>query len=88
MRVAYLTDYVLAHVPLLQVMPYPETGRMLAASVNHALWFYGHVKADDWFLVEVSCPVAASGRGLATAKIYDGQGRVVAVTSQECVYRP
>lgn len=86
--VAYLTDYVLAHVPQLQVMSYPETGRMLAASVNHSLWFYGPIKADDWLLVEVSCPVAASGRGLATAKVYDDHGRVVAVTSQECVYRP
>lgn len=86
--VAYLTDYVLANVPPLQVMSYPETARMLAASVNHALWFYRPIKADDWLLVEVYCPVAASGRGLATAKVYDGKGRVVAVTTQECVYRP
>lgn len=85
--VAYLTDYVLAHVPPLQVMPYPTTKRMLAASVNHALWFYRPLRADQWLLLEISCPVAAAGRGLSTAKVYDGERHVVAVTTQECVYR-
>jgi len=85
--VAYLTDYVLAHVPPLQRMPYVDTKRIAAASVNHALWFYRPFKADEWLLVEIACPVAAAGRGLATAKVYDVQRRVVAVTTQECVYR-
>ncbi len=84
---AYLTDYILAHVPPLQIMPYAATKRVGAASVNHALWFYRPLRADEWFLVEVSSPVAAAGRGLATAKVYDSQRRVAAVTTQECVYR-
>jgi acyl-CoA thioesterase II len=85
--VAYLTDYVLAHAPPLQLMSYHATKRMATASVNHALWFYRPFKADQWLLVEIACPVAGSGRGLATAKVYDTQRRVVAVTTQECSYR-
>lgn len=85
--VAYLTDYVLAHVPPLQVWPYTQTMRAPAASVNHALWFYRPMRADEWMLLEVSCPVAAAGRALATAKVYDTQEHIVAITTQECVYR-
>ena len=85
--VAYLTDYILAHVPPLQIMPYAATKSVAAASVNHALWFYRPLRADAWLLVEVSSAVAAAGRGLATAKVYDSQRRVAAVTTQECVYR-
>jgi acyl-CoA thioesterase-2 len=85
--VAYLTDYILAHVPPLQIMPYAATKSVGAASVNHALWFYRPLRADAWLLVEVSSAVAAAGRGLATAKVYDSQRRVAAVTTQECVYR-
>jgi len=84
--VAYLTDYILAHVPPRQVMSYPATKGLAAASVNHALWFYRPLRADEWLLVEVCSPVATAGRGLATAKVYDGQHRVAAVTTQEFVY--
>ena len=85
--VAYLTDYVLAHTPALQVMSVLEAGRLQVASVNHTLWFYRPCRADEWLLLEASCPVAGSGRGLAIGKVYDGQRQVVAVTTQECVYR-
>lgn len=85
--VAYLTDYVLAHVPPLQVMSAVEAGRLQVASVNHTIWFYRPCKADEWLLLEVTCPVAATGRALAIAKVYDAQRQVVAIATQECVYR-
>lgn len=84
--VAYLTDYLLAHAPPLRVGPYSDVGRMRIASINHAFWFHRPID-DDWLLVDATCPMAASGRGLVTAKVYDRARHVVAVTAQECIYR-
>lgn len=84
---AYLTDYMLALVPVLQLMPLPEMRDVHMASVNHALWFYRPVRADEWLLVEVDCAAAAGGRGLPFAKVYNQERKVAAVVTQECLYQ-
>ncbi|WP_300765678.1 acyl-CoA thioesterase II [uncultured Bifidobacterium sp.] len=57
------------------------------ASLDHSMWWYRDVDINDWLLYVQDTPTAAHGRGLGTAKVYDGSGALVAVMSQEAMIR-
>jgi acyl-CoA thioesterase-2 len=38
---------------------------VIAASLDHAMWFHRPFRADDWVLCDYTSPSAAGGRGLA-----------------------
>ena len=61
----------------------PITG----ASLDHAMWFHGPFRADDWFLYESESPAASGSRGLAAGKIFTQDGRYVATVMQEGLLR-
>ncbi len=48
---------------------------MMAASLDHALWFHRPFKADDWMLYSQDSPSAKAGRGLARGLIFTRDGR-------------
>jgi acyl-CoA thioesterase-2 len=57
------------------------------ASLDHSMWFHRPFRADDWLLVSQE-PVATSGaRGLATGRVWDRSGRLVATMAQEALVR-
>ncbi|MFC4373103.1 acyl-CoA thioesterase [Nocardia halotolerans] len=61
--------------------------RILAATVNHSIWFHRPFRFDDWVLYATESPVAAGSRGLATGRFYSRSGELLATTVQEGVIR-
>ncbi|TDP30615.1 acyl-CoA thioesterase-2 [Nocardia ignorata] len=61
--------------------------RILAATVNHSIWFHRPFRFDDWSLYATESPVAAGSRGLATGRFYSRSGELLATTVQEGVIR-
>lgn len=87
---AYLSDWWLnfcavgAHVEALLA----RGQSLYVASLNHAIWFHHPVRADEWLHFDCISPSAASGRGLAIARVHDRAGRLVASATQECLMTP
>ena len=44
--------------------------RLVAASLDHAVWFHRPFRADRWWLYDQHSPSAQGGRGLALAEVY------------------
>lgn len=60
---------------------------VMAASLDHAMWFHRPFRADDWVLCDYTSPSAAGGRGLATGRFFSRDGRLIASVVQEGVVR-
>lgn len=85
---AYLSDEDPLGVALL---PHPTSGdwdALMAASLDHALWFHRPLRADSWLLVDLTGHGVANARGLALARVFDTAGRHVATVAQEGLVRP
>ena len=61
--------------------------RVFTASLDHAIWFHRPLRADEWLLYELRGGGVADGRGLAFARVFDGQGVHVASVAQEALVR-
>jgi acyl-CoA thioesterase II len=62
-------------------------GSFVGASLDHAIWFYAPVRADEWFLYENDSPAAASGRALCLGQIWALDGTHLATVVQEGLIR-
>jgi len=68
------------------LQPHPLGGqwdRLMAASLDHAVWFHRPVRADGWLLFDLRGHGVANGRGLAVARVFDAGGVHVASVAQE-----
>jgi acyl-CoA thioesterase-2 len=63
------------------------TRGVMAASLDHAIWFHRPFRMDAWILYAQETPVAFGGRGLAHGHFFDAQGTLVASVAQEGVLR-
>jgi acyl-CoA thioesterase-2 len=84
--VVYMTDMVL---PVATVQPYAATqpGVLPSASLDHAVWFHGAPRAENWLLFSAHSPVFSGTRGLAIAHIYDESGLLCATAAQDVLVR-
>lgn len=57
------------------------------ASLDHAMWFHGEFRADEWMLYVQESPIAASGRGFSTGRLFTRDGRLVVSVVQEGLLR-
>ena len=57
------------------------------ATINHAIWWHRHVRADEWLLYVQRSPSAAGGRGLTHGQVFDRAGDLVATVTQEGMIR-
>ena len=57
-----------------------------SALVDHALWFHRPVDLSDWVLSDAISPSGVSGRGLATATMYNRSGALVCTATQEIYF--
>jgi len=57
------------------------------ASLDHAMWFHGPFRADEWLLYDQSTPAATNGRGLASGRVFTHDGRLIASVMQEGLIR-
>ena len=84
---AYLSDSTLIdHVVLPHGRRWQEPG-LTGASLDHAMWFHGPVRADEWLLFDQTVEATGSARGLAMGRIFDGDGILVATCAQEGLIR-
>ena len=60
---------------------------MTGTSLDHAMWFLHPVRADEWLLFDQAVEATGAGRGLATGRIFDAQGTLVATCAQEGLIR-
>ena len=60
---------------------------LMAASLDHSMWFHRPFRADDWVLCDCTSPSASGGRGLATGRFFSQDGKLIASAVQEGVIR-
>lgn len=84
---AYVSDYELLGTSTLpHGLPFGH-GKVIMASLDHALWFHRRVKIDEWLLYSMDSPNAGGARGFARGQIFTTDGQLVASTSQEGLIR-
>ncbi|WP_285764858.1 acyl-CoA thioesterase [Biformimicrobium ophioploci] len=72
------------------LQPHPITlfdPKMMAASLDHAMWFHRNFRADDWLLYETDSPTAIGARGFNRGQFFTRDGILVASTAQEGLVR-
>ncbi|MEO0361279.1 MAG: acyl-CoA thioesterase II [Pseudomonadota bacterium] len=64
------------------------SGRIMAASLDHAMWFHAPIRFDEWHLYEMDAPFTGGARSFNRGKIFSADGRLVASVAQEGLMRP
>ena len=83
----YVSDYELLGTAMLPHGLSFTRGSVIMASLDHALWFHGDVKMDQWLLYSMDSPNSSGARGLTRGQLFTEDGRLVASTSQEGLMR-
>jgi len=83
----YVSDYELLGTATLPHGLSFTRGHIIMASLDHALWFHGDVKIDEWLLYAMDSPSSSGARGLTRGEIFTRDGRLVASTAQEGLMR-
>jgi acyl-CoA thioesterase II len=84
---AYASDLMLLDAALI---PHGRTvldRSIMAASLDHAMWFHRPFRADDWLLYAQDSPSASGGCGFARGLIFARDGTLVASVTQEGLVR-
>ena len=84
---AYVSDYGLLSTAILPHGLSFGQGRLMMASLDHALWFHRQVKIDDWLLYAMESPNSSGARGFARGHFFDQDGCLIASTAQEGLVR-
>lgn len=63
------------------------TPKMQLASIDHAMWFHGDFRMDEWLLYVIESPVASNARALVRGRVFTQDGRLVVTTSQDGLIR-
>jgi acyl-CoA thioesterase-2 len=80
---AYASDFSLLDSVMARYGRTLFDGRVMAASLDHAMWFHRPFRADEWLLYSQDSPSAQGGRGLARGLIFKPDGTLVASVAQE-----
>jgi acyl-CoA thioesterase II len=84
---AYASDMLLLDSALI---PHGRTvfeKTLMAASLDHALWFHRPFRADEWLLYAHDSPNLSGSRGLSRGLIFARDGALVASVAQEGLLR-
>ena len=84
---AYASDYTILESVLRRHGLAWATPGMSVASLDHAMWWHRPVRVDDWLLYVQESPSASGARGLATGRIFNRAGELVASVAQEGMVR-
>jgi acyl-CoA thioesterase-2 len=84
---AYASDMLLLSTSLAPHATMIGAPDVMSASLDHAVWFHGPVRADDWLFVDQDSSWAAGGRALCHARMFDRSGALVLSVVQEGVIR-
>lgn len=84
---AYASDMLLLDTA---TIPHPVSlgePSMMAATINHSVWFHAPFRADEWLLFRSESPWAGGARGFIRGSIFTRDGRLVASVAQEGLLR-
>ncbi|WP_341394862.1 acyl-CoA thioesterase [Arthrobacter sp. G119Y2] len=84
---AYASDYTLLESVLRRHGLAWSTRGMSVASLDHAMWWHRPLRVDDWLLYVQESPSASGARGLASGRIFNRAGELVATVAQEGMVR-
>jgi acyl-CoA thioesterase-2 len=85
--VAYASDMTLLDSVLLGQGVAWDESQVTGASLDHAMWFHGPFRADEWLLYVQEAPASSHARGLARGQIFRQDGRLVVSVVQEGLVR-
>lgn len=85
---AYASDLYLLTSGLRPMGESYVTGRVMMASLDHAVWFHRPLNFSNWHLYVMEAPSLSGARGFSRGMIYDQSGALVASTTQEGMLRP
>jgi acyl-CoA thioesterase-2 len=84
---AYVSDFELLGTSTLpHGLPFGQ-GKVIMASLDHALWFHREFRIDEWLLYAMDSPNASGARGFARGQLFTADGTLVASTAQEGLIR-
>ena len=84
---AYVSDFeLLTTATLPHALPFTQ-GKVILASLDHALWFHREFRMDEWLLYAMDSPNASGARGYARGQFFTQDGKLVASTTQEGLIR-
>jgi acyl-CoA thioesterase-2 len=84
---AYASDMSLLGAALIPHKLNIFNNEIMAASLDHAMWFHRPFRADEWLLYVQDSPNLAGSRGFARGLIFAGDGTLVASVAQEGLLR-
>ena len=84
---AYASDYNLMCTSLLPHRDRFKIQNMQMASLDHAMWFHGDVKVDEWLLYSLDSPSASNSRGFNRGSFFNQKGELMASVVQEGLIR-
>ncbi|MCH2083726.1 MAG: acyl-CoA thioesterase II [Saprospiraceae bacterium] len=84
---AYASDFNLLSTAMLPHGITYNSGKVRAASLDHAMWFHRSFRADEWLLYAINSPNASNARGLAMGSIFTQEGKLIATVAQEGLIR-
>ncbi len=84
---AYASDMTLLDTALVPLGKTVFNEDIMAASLDHALWFHRPFRADEWLLYAEDSPNLGGARGFARGLIFASDGTLVASVAQEGLLR-
>ena len=84
---AYASDMTLLDTALIPIGKTVFNEDIMAASLDHALWFHRPFRADEWLLYAQDSPNLGGARGFARGSIFSSDGTLVASVAQEGLLR-
>ena len=84
---AYASDMMLLDAALIPHGRSVFSEDIMAASLDHALWFHRPFRADEWLLYAQDSPNLADSRGFSRGLIFAADGTLVASVAQEGMIR-
>ena len=84
---AYASDMMLLDAALIPHGRSVFDKDIMAASLDHALWFHRPFRADEWLLYAQDSPNLAGSRGFSRGMIFARDGTLVASVAQEGLLR-
>ncbi len=84
---AYASDMTLLDAALVPHGKTVFTEDIMAASLDHSLWFHRPFRADEWLLYAQDSPNLGGARGFSRGSIFTSDGTLVASVAQEGLLR-
>jgi acyl-CoA thioesterase-2 len=84
---AYASDMALLDASLIPHGRSVFDKRIMAASLDHALWFHRPFRADEWMLYAQDSPNNFGARGFSRGLLFSADGKLIASVAQEGMTR-